>query len=61
MSPAQEYVVKEGDTLSAIALEHYGDGTEPSWQKIYAANADVIGDDPDVLMPGQKLTIPPNR
>jgi len=52
------YRVKQGDTLSAIALHFYGDGTEPSWRKIYDANKAVIGPDPDLIKPGEQLTIP---
>jgi len=53
-----QYKVKAGDTLSAIALHFYGDGTEPSWRKIYNANTAVIGPNPNVIQPGQTLTIP---
>jgi nucleoid-associated protein YgaU len=52
------YTVKAGDTLSAIALHFYGDGTEPSWKKIYDANKAVIGNDPNLIKPGEQLTIP---
>jgi nucleoid-associated protein YgaU len=48
----------EGDTLSAMALQFYGDGVEPLWRKIYNANIAVIGPDPDVITPGQQLNIP---
>ncbi|MEU2447143.1 transglycosylase family protein [Streptomyces althioticus] len=44
--------VRPGDTLSGIAARH---GTD--WQWLYAANRDVIGDDPDVIVPGQRLDI----
>ncbi|MCP9993213.1 LysM peptidoglycan-binding domain-containing protein [Streptomyces albogriseolus] len=27
------------------------------WQRLYAANRDVIGDDPDVIVPGQRLDL----
>ncbi|MCI4144440.1 LysM peptidoglycan-binding domain-containing protein [Streptomyces sp. MMS20-AI2-20] len=27
------------------------------WRRLYAANRDVIGDDPDVIVPGQRLDI----
>ncbi|MGV9454302.1 transglycosylase family protein [Streptomyces sp. NPDC003635] len=47
-----DYVVREGDTLSGIAARH---GT--SWQRLYAANKAVIGGDPDVIVPGQRLEI----
>ncbi|MCQ4085076.1 LysM peptidoglycan-binding domain-containing protein [Streptomyces sp. RB6PN25] len=46
------YTVAPGDTLSAIAAAH---GT--TWQRIYAANRQVIGDDPDLILPGQRLTV----
>ncbi|MQY38782.1 hypothetical protein SRB17_67960 [Streptomyces sp. RB17] len=47
-----DYTVREGDTLSAIAERH---GT--TWQRIYAANKKVIGDDPDLIVPGQRLAL----
>jgi nucleoid-associated protein YgaU len=53
---ATEYEIQKGDTLSAIAKRFYGDATE--WRKIYNANRDVLGDDPDKIYPGQKITIP---
>ena len=51
------YTVKEGDTLSVIAKKIYGD--ESDYQKIYDANKDLIGPNPDLIKPGQELTIPP--
>ena len=50
-------VVKYGDTLSDIALQVYGDGTEPCWRTIYEANKDTIKN-PDLIYPGQVLKIP---
>ena len=47
-----DYLVRPGDTLSGIAARH---GT--SWQRLYAANKAVIGGDPDVIVPGQRLEI----
>ncbi|MFI0966929.1 transglycosylase family protein [Streptomyces sp. NPDC021080] len=47
-----DYTVREGDTLSGIAARH---GT--TWRKIYAANETVIGGDPDLIVPGQRLDI----
>ena len=52
-----EYVVKKGDTLSGIAHELMGDGTEKSWRKIYEANKSVIGADPNLIKPGQVLQV----
>jgi len=52
------YVVKPGDTLSEIALDFYGNGTEPYWRRIYDANKAVIGNNPDLIKPGEVLKIP---
>lgn len=49
----QTYTVQKGDTLSSIAAKY---GT--SWQAIYNANKAVIGGDPNLIKPGQVLTIP---
>ncbi|GAB2718879.1 LysM peptidoglycan-binding domain-containing protein [Kitasatospora kifunensis] len=55
-APAQRtaagYTVKSGDTLSAIAAAH---GT--TVHKLYAHNAQTIGANPDVILPGQVLSI----
>jgi len=50
------YVVKEGDTLSKIAKDYYGD--ERCSEFIYWSNLTVIGEDEDVILPGMKLYIP---
>ncbi|MFJ3673015.1 transglycosylase family protein [Streptomyces sp. NPDC090106] len=47
-----DYTVRAGDTLSAIAARH---GT--TWQALYAANKAVIGGDPDMIVPGQRLAL----
>ncbi|WP_328497264.1 LysM peptidoglycan-binding domain-containing protein [Streptomyces sp. NBC_00414] len=47
-----DYTVRSGDTLSGIAARH---GT--TWQRVYAANRAVIGGDPDVIVPGQRLKV----
>jgi hypothetical protein len=47
-----DYTVREGDTLSLIAARQ---GT--TWQRIYAANKKVIGDDPNLIVPGQRLAL----
>ena len=52
------HVVQPGDTLSKIAREYYGDAWATSWQRIYEANQDVIGDDPGRLRVGTTLDIP---
>ncbi len=54
---ARSYTVKSGDTLSGIASREYGDAGQ--WKRIFEANRDKI-DDPDLIHPGQELTIPAN-
>ena len=65
--PDAPYIVQRGDCLWRIArdaLDARG-GTEPSsveiarfWPVIYQANRSVIGDDPNLIFPGQTLQIP---
>jgi nucleoid-associated protein YgaU len=55
----ETYEVQSGDTLATIADKAYGDGTQ--WRRIYDANKDTIGPDPDKLKIGMKLTIPPKQ
>ena len=52
---SQTYVVVAGDSLSKIAKHFYGDASK--WHRIHEANADQIKN-PDLIHPGQKLTIP---
>lgn len=47
------YTVKKGDNLTKIAKQF---GT--TWQKIYEANKSIIGGNPNLIKPGQVLTIP---
>ena len=51
-----EYVVQPGDTLWAIAQKAYGNGNE--WTAIYSRNKDIIGDNPNVLTPGETFLVP---
>ncbi|MFG3118725.1 transglycosylase family protein [Streptomyces sp. NPDC048197] len=46
------YTVKAGDTLAKIAKAH---GTH--WKAVYAANKSVIGGNPNLIFPGQKLHV----
>jgi nucleoid-associated protein YgaU len=55
-SASVEYVVQPGDTLQTIARDQYGDAG--MWRRIYDANRDAIGPDPDALRPGTKLQLP---
>lgn len=50
------YTVKSGDSLSKIAKDVYDNAGQ--YKKIYEANKDTIGPNPDLIKPGQKLTIP---
>ena len=50
------YEIQKGDTLWAIANEHYGDGNK--YNRIFDANREVIKN-PDLIFPGQKIRIPP--
>ena len=51
----QEYTVKKGDTLTAIAKRLTGSS---NWKQIYNANRSVIGGNPNRIYPGQRLVIP---
>jgi nucleoid-associated protein YgaU len=54
-SSGQEYTVVKGDSLSKIAKRFYGDASQ--WPRIHEANRAQI-EDPDLIHPGQVLTIP---
>src|SRR5947209_7840316 len=56
-SATTTYTVQPGDALWSIAQQFYGDGSQ--WNKIYDANKQIIGPDPNNLRPGMVLTIPP--
>jgi hypothetical protein len=47
------YTVQPGDSLSAIAQKLYG--SDVKWPYLYAANEKVVGGDPNIIQPGQKL------
>lgn len=51
---ADSYRVRPGDSLSAIAAEHDVPG---GWSALYEANEKAIGDDPDLILPGQLLDL----
>ncbi|WP_335939643.1 transglycosylase family protein [Streptomyces sp. PTD5-9] len=50
----EPYTVARGDSLSAIAES---EGVRGGWQRLYSANRDVVGDDPDLIFPGQRLSL----
>lgn len=49
------YVVQPGDTLSGIAAKLH---IPAGWEAIFKLNRDVIGPNPDVISPGEKLKLP---
>ena len=53
---AQIYTVVKGDCLWNIAKRFYGNGSK--YTLIYNANKNVIGGNPNLIYPGQVLTIP---
>jgi nucleoid-associated protein YgaU len=53
-----EHTVAEGETLSDLALKYYGSADKDKWMAIYEANKGVIGDNPNIIVPGQVLKIP---
>lgn len=50
------YTVKSGDCLWNIAKHFYGSGSD--YTKIYNANKGTIGGNPNLIYPGQVLTLP---
>jgi len=58
IAPAQgrSHTVSDGDSLSSIAADYFGDAGR--WTVIHEANRGTLGDDPDSLRVGQTLVIP---
>lgn len=52
------YVVKSGDSLFKIAQRADTLGNGDKWRDIYTKNKAIIGANPNVLKPGQRLVIP---
>lgn len=55
-APTRIYTVTSGDSLWKIAQRFYGSGAR--WPELYAANKSVIGGNPNLIRPGQRLIIP---
>lgn len=47
------YIVKKGDSLAAISSQY-----KLTWQSLYCDNKVKIGSNPNVISPGERLTIP---
>lgn len=61
--PPDHVVVRAGDTLWSIAARRLGPSATvqdvaEEWPRWYAVNRAVIGPDPDLILPGQELSIP---
>ncbi|WKN47549.1 LysM peptidoglycan-binding domain-containing protein [Nocardioides sp. Arc9.136] len=61
---ARTHVVRPGDTLWAIAAADVSPTAAPAavtrrWHHVHDLNRAVIGDDPDLIRPGQRLLLPP--
>ncbi|GLZ59390.1 transglycosylase family protein [Micromonospora sp. NBRC 107095] len=50
----QTYLVRSGDTLSEIAADQRVAG---GWQALYEDNRQVVGADPGLIFPGQRLSL----
>ncbi|MEE1938542.1 transglycosylase family protein [Streptomyces sp. TRM 70361] len=49
---AGDYLVQPGDSLVRIAQQH-----ELSWSELYESNKDVLGENPDLIVPGQGIEL----
>lgn len=63
-APSHTVVVQRGDSLWSITDDLLGPGIDDpqeiaaAWPRLHDANREVIGPDPDHLVPGQELVIP---
>jgi hypothetical protein len=63
-APAPDVVtVEPGDSLWSIAAEHLGPHptdaeVDAAWRDLYARNRTVVGPDPDLIRPAQRLRAP---
>lgn len=57
-SVPKSYIVRQGDSLWKIAQKYLGDGSR--WKEIYTYNNNksIIGGNPNLIKPGQVLSIP---
>lgn len=52
------HIVKEGETLSHIALKHYKHATPPYWQHLLGHNTEVLKGSEKNVRTGMELEIP---
>jgi nucleoid-associated protein YgaU len=52
------HTLKEGETLSHLAVQYYGNPSKPFWSLIYEANKEVIGASERYVKVGMVLKIP---
>ncbi|MEV1145989.1 transglycosylase family protein [Micromonospora sp. NPDC049799] len=50
----ETHVVEPGDTLAKIATSH---GVDGGWRALYERNERVVGGDPGLIFPGQRLSL----
>lgn len=57
---ADVHVVRPGESLWSVAEQVSRPGTDldAAWRAIWDANREVVGDDPDLILPGQHLRLP---
>jgi LysM domain len=64
---AAAHTVRPGDTLWGIAAAHLPPSArslaaiDRYWRRVYGANRAVVGPDPDLIHPGTRLLVPPDR
>jgi len=61
--PRRSYVVRPGDCLWSIAERLVPDAdaavVDAAWRRVHHANRRIVGPDPDLILPGTTLRIPP--
>ena len=53
--PSSQYTVQPGDSLWSIAANHLGGGY--NWTELYNWNRSVVGSNPNLIYPGEVLTL----
>lgn len=51
-----DYTIQAGDSLWKIAQDKYGSGFK--WTEIYTQNKTIIGNNPNLIYPSTKITLP---